>query len=138
MIKTKSRDNARTPMQWGPSKAGGFTSGDPWLPVNSNFTDINVFRQEHISDSVLNYYKRMIFIRNTNVVFKQGRFKELYRQEGVYAFDRIFGGVSLTTVVNLTPYKRKVPFSGAALISNYGAERIDGELAPYETAIIRR
>lgn len=138
MIKTKGRDNARTPMQWGPVNSGGFTSGEPWLPTNNNYTEINVFRQDRVSESVLGYYKRLIFIRNTNEVFKQGRFREVYRHNGVYAFDRVFGGVSLTTVVNLTPYKKRVPLSGAALISNYGFERIDGELLPYEAAIIRR
>ena len=47
MIRLKSRDNARTPMQWSASENGGFTSGEPWLSVNSNFKEINVENQQH-------------------------------------------------------------------------------------------
>ena len=42
VIHAKSRDNARTPMQWDDSGNAGFTSGTPWIKVNPNFTRINV------------------------------------------------------------------------------------------------
>ena len=58
-----SRDNARTPFQWDSSANAGFTSGTPWLNVNSNYTRINLENQKNDSDSVYQYYKRLLALR---------------------------------------------------------------------------
>ena len=58
-----SRDNARTPFQWDSSANAGFTSGTPWLNVNSNYTRINLENQKNDPDSVYQYYKRLLSLR---------------------------------------------------------------------------
>lgn len=58
-----SRDNARTPMQWTDGANAGFTSGKPWLEVNSNYTRINAEAQMKDPDSVWNFYKKLIALR---------------------------------------------------------------------------
>ena len=58
-----TRDNARTPMQWSNDENAGFTKGKPWLPVNPNYTKINVASQEQDEDSVLSYYKKLCALR---------------------------------------------------------------------------
>ena len=58
-----TRDNARTPMQWSNDENAGFTKGKPWLPVNPNYTRINVASQEQDEDSVLSYYKKLCALR---------------------------------------------------------------------------
>lgn len=58
-----SRDNARTPFQWDSSANAGFTSGTPWLNVNSNYTRINLENQKNDPDSVYQYYKRLLALR---------------------------------------------------------------------------
>lgn len=58
-----SRDNARTPMQWDNSENAGFTTGNPWLPVNPNYKRINVASQMEDSDSVRSFYKELIALR---------------------------------------------------------------------------
>lgn len=58
-----TRDNARTPMQWSDDENAGFTKGKPWLPVNPNYTRINVASQERDEDSVLSYYKKLCALR---------------------------------------------------------------------------
>ena len=63
MMKTKSRDNARTPMQWDDSENAGFTTGTPWLGVNANYTRINMAAQMNDPDSVRSFYKSMIALR---------------------------------------------------------------------------
>lgn len=138
MIRLKSRDNARTPMQWNGEKNGGFTSGSPWLSVNGNYPQINVEKQMSDETSVLSFYKRMTAFRNGSTVLKQGSFRELYRRGGVYAYARELNGEMLKIVINLTPKTKKSPISGKAVISNYGRESIDGALAPFEAAIIGR
>lgn len=138
MIKLKSRDNARTPMQWNSEENGGFTTGVPWLSVNKNYLCMNVEKQRADDNSVLSFYRNMIALRNSSAVLKQGSFRELYCRAGVYAYVRQLNGDMLSVVINLTPKEQKSPISGKALISNYGREYINGTLAPFEAAIIGR
>ena len=58
-----SRDNARTPFQWDASANAGFTDGTPWLPVNRNYTRINLDSQKNDPDSVYQYYRRLLALR---------------------------------------------------------------------------
>ncbi len=62
-IHARSRDNARTPMQWDDSKNAGFTTGTPWIKVNPNYKKINVKSQLEELGSIFNYYKQLINLR---------------------------------------------------------------------------
>ena len=137
MIKTKSRDNARTPMQWDDSINGGFSAGTPWLSVNGNYPRINVKRQEDDPSSVLSYYRQLIAFRNGSRVLQEGDFTELYRKNGVYAYRRACDGETLTVVISLAEGERKNPASGEVVCSNYGRETAPARLAPYEALILR-
>lgn len=137
MIKTKSRDNARTPMQWDDSINGGFSAGMPWLSVNGNYPRINVKRQEDDHGSVLSYYRKLIAFRNGSRVLQEGNFTELYRKNGVYAYRRACDGEALTVVISLAEGERKNPASGEVVCSNYGRETAPARLAPYEALVLR-
>ena len=63
-IYAKSRDNARTPMQWsGNLPHGGFSNGAvnvlPWINANSNYTDINVEQALNDPQSIFYYYQKL-------------------------------------------------------------------------------
>lgn len=137
MIKAKSRDNARTPMQWDDSINGGFSAGTPWLSVNGNYPRINVKRQEDDPGSVLSYYRKLIAFRNGSRVLQEGDFTELYRKNGVYAYRRACDGETLTVVISLAEEERKNPASGEVVCSNYGRETAPARLAPYEALVLR-
>lgn len=137
MIKTKSRDNARTPMQWDDSINGGFSAGTPWLSVNGNYPRINVKRQEDDPGSVLSYYRQLIAFRNGSRVLQEGDFTELYRKNDVYAYRRACDGKALTIVISLAEGERKNPVSGEVVCSNYGRETAPARLAPYEALVLR-
>lgn len=87
-----SRDNARTPVQWSSQENAGFTTGTPWLKVNSNYQEINVERQENDADSVLNYYRRLVAVRKSpeyKEVFTYGKFVPVYQDtETIMAYYR--------------------------------------------------
>lgn len=87
-----SRDNARTPFQWSDEDNAGFTTGKPWLKVNSDYKDINVKSQIGDEDSVLNYYRRLIALRKSSEykdVFAYGRFEPVYEDtDNVMAYYR--------------------------------------------------
>ena len=92
VISGRSRDNARTPMQWTDGENGGFTTGTPWLAPNSNYKEINVAAQDQDPDSVLNFYRALSALRKNpkyaeTVVY--GDFKPvLQEQENLFAFYR--------------------------------------------------
>ena len=62
--KMENRDNSRTPMQWDDSTNAGFSEHKPWFPVNPNYTTINVAQQQQDKDSILNFYKQLIQLKN--------------------------------------------------------------------------
>lgn len=87
-----SRDNARTPVQWNGAENAGFTTGTPWLKVNSDYREINVAAQENDPDSVLNYYRSLVALRKSAAykeVFTYGEFIPVYENlDGIMAFYR--------------------------------------------------
>lgn len=99
-----SRDNARTPVQWSNKENAGFTTGKPWLKVNSNYTKINVESQETQPDSVLNYYRKLTALRKSpeyKEVFTYGTFAPVYEEtESVMAYYRIGDGKRILVAAN--------------------------------------
>lgn len=99
-----SRDNARTPVQWSNEENAGFTTGKPWLKVNSNYTKINVESQEAQPDSVLNYYRKLTALRKSSEykeVFTYGTFAPAYEEtESVMAYYRIGDGKRILVAAN--------------------------------------
>lgn len=87
-----SRDNARTPVQWNDRENAGFTTGTPWLKVNSNYREINVEKQGKDPDSVLHYYRRLVAVRKSpeyKETFTYGRFVPAYEDtETIMAYYR--------------------------------------------------
>ena len=99
-----SRDNARTPMQWSSKENAGFTTGMPWLKVNSNYKEINVKSQEKDADSVLNYYRKLVKVRKSSEykeVFTYGQFEPAYEDtDSIMAYYRFDGEKRVLVVAN--------------------------------------
>lgn len=84
-----ARDRARTPMQWSAAPQAGFTSGTPWLPVDSRYRTRNVAAQESNKGSLLNWYRDLVKWRNVDPTFRTGRYVPLESGDaGVFAFAR--------------------------------------------------
>ncbi len=121
-LAVKSRDNARTPMQWDASDHAGFTTGTPWLPVNPNHTEINADAAEADPDSVFHHYRRLIGLRHAHDVVAHGDYRLLLAEdEHVFAYVRTLGSSRLLVVVNLSG-------SPAALDLGDDADLLDGEV----------
>lgn len=99
-----SRDNARTPVQWSDTENAGFTTGTPWMKVNSNYPEINVAKQEQDENSVLHYYRRLIALRKSDAyreVFTYGSFIPAYEHvPNVMAYYRADGENRVLVVAN--------------------------------------
>ena len=64
-LRDRSRDNARSPMQWDNTLHGGFSEHTPWMKTNQNKDYINVRMQESNPHSILNTYRKLISLRQT-------------------------------------------------------------------------
>ena len=96
-----SRDNSRTPMQWDESENAGFTQGNPWIKVNSNYKVINVYKQLHDSNSILNYYRNVIALRKKHEALVYGTFEEVNKEhKSIYSYIREFNGERILVIVN--------------------------------------
>lgn len=94
----KSRDNARTPMQW--DKTGGFTEGDPWIMYNRNLSDINVEQQLTDDESTHNFYKRLIGLKKSDEVLRIGEIGFIDHPE-LFIYTRTLGKTTYKVIVNL-------------------------------------
>ena len=83
-----SRDSARTPMQWNGTKYAGFTEGRPWFYVNPNYSIINVAQQEQDPDSILNFYRKAIELRQSLPSVRFGDYKQRKGPEELYMYTR--------------------------------------------------
>ena len=130
-LRVMSRDNARTPVHWDASDNAGFTTGDPWIPVNPNHKEINAAAQWDEPESVLHHYRALIELRHTEPAVVHGDFTMLLPDDPViYAFTRRHrderGSVELLVLANFSarPVTAAVPDADAW----DGAEPVLGNL----------
>ncbi len=108
-LRAKSRDNARTPMQWDKSLHSGFTTGSPWLPVHPRYRTINVETDAISKKSIQTFLNRLLTLRRENDVFIDGTLTYRHFHKDVYAYER---KSATETMLVLTSFsKNKVVFS---------------------------
>ena len=103
ILRQRSRDNSRTPMQWSDGVNAGFTSAVPWIEVNRNHTTINAEECLEDSDSIFYYYQKLIRLRKEYDVISEGGYEPILEDhEAVFAYKRIYGGETLIVLTNFT------------------------------------
>ncbi|TQM63759.1 alpha-glucosidase [Humibacillus xanthopallidus] len=141
-LAAKSRDNARTPMQWDDSLQAGFTDGIPWLPVNPNYVTINAAAAEADPNSVFHHFRRLIELRRTHPVLVEGRFKLLLPDhEQIWAVTRTLGDQVLVMVANCSSEPTMMPLAAVPdlaeaqiLLATHGPATLE-RLEPWESRI---
>ncbi len=125
ILRARSRDNSRTPMQWNDTPNAGFTSGTPWIGVSQRNPGANAEAEEKDASSILSFYRRLIRLRKTHPIIARGDIRFLCQdQTGVIAYRRALDGAELTVICNFTAEEITVPdFSGrgeaALLLDSY-------------------
>ena len=144
-LKRISRDNARTPMQWDDSKNAGFTTGTPWLKVNSNYPEVNAKAQVNDPDSVFSYYQKLIRLRHENEIIVYGDYELLEAEsEETFIYKRTYENEHLMVLCNFTDHEaavtdavmEQIPDGAEKLITNY-ADDMGRTLRPYEAKVYR-
>ena len=114
-LSVKSRDNARTPMQWDDRSHAGFTQGIPWLPANPNYVFVNAHAAVNDPDSVFHHYKALIDLRHTTPVVVDGRFALLAADhDQLWAFTRTTDDDTLLVLANLSDRAARAPHRRSA------------------------
>lgn len=143
-IHAKSRDNARTPMQWNAEENAGFTGGEPWIKVNPNYKEINAAEQVEDEDSIFGCYKELIRLRKEYPVFMEGNFQMLLKEdEAIFAYVREDDTAELLVVCNFFDKTVSCPLeermaSMKLLIGNYKETSQMTILRPYEARMYLR
>ena len=149
LLRLKSRDNARTPMQWDATEHAGFTTGTPWINVIPNYKEINTEKCLEDPDSVFYYYQKLIKLRHEIPVITEGVYELLDAEnENVYTYLRKGENETLVVVANFTDEKIEYQVDESVkakesklLISNY-ADAPDTfhnhlTLKPYQAYVYR-
>ncbi len=145
----ESRDNGRTPFQWNSTTNAGFTTGKPWLKVNPNYTTINEEAQEKDSNSILNYFRKVVKLRKDNLVLVYGKYTLLDKTNSkIYAYTREGEGEKMLIVLNFSTDIASADISinisnAQLLITNYKDAPVQNinmstiTLRPYEALVYK-
>lgn len=135
----KSRDNARTPMQWDDGPQAGFTTGTPWMPVNPNYKEINAASQIQDENSIFSYYKKLIRLRKELPVIRDGVYELILPEdESIFAYSRQNETQQLFVICNFYgenisfPYGEVIPEDANLILCNYEQAEDSSSLRPYE------
>ena len=140
-LRRKSRDNARTPMQWDDTENAGFSEAEPWISVIPNYKEINTLDRED-ENSIFSYYRKLIRLRKTVPVLADGSFEALLEEDDrILAYKRRTKEQELYVFCNFFPEEASADFSlpegCRCLLSNYNEEIQPGalKLRPYEAVM---
>lgn len=143
ILRQRSRDNSRTPMQWDGSENAGFSAGTPWLSVQKNYGEINAEADRASRDSVFDYYRKLIALRKEWDVISEGSYTPLLEEHpDLFAYRREYEGTTLTVICSFA--RHEVPFPGEILpensrllLGNYEEtpSPLTMELRPFETRV---
>ncbi|EOH93191.1 alpha,alpha-phosphotrehalase [Enterococcus pallens] len=143
IVRRKSRDNARTPMQWTHEKNAGFTKGTPWLAVGNHAQEINAAKELE-EGSIFAYYQQLIRLRKKYPVISEGSYQAFVPEhESVYGFVREYDNHKLLVLNNFFGSAAEVQLpldyvSGEILIDNYRGTQLTEhlQLQPYQALAI--
>ncbi|MBM7555831.1 glycoside hydrolase family 13 protein [Halanaerobacter jeridensis] len=149
IIRTWSRDNSRTPMQWDNSEQAGFSDGEPWIDVNPNYEEINVAANLANPNSIFHYYQDLIDLRKSEDVLVYGDYRLLLEDsQSIYSYLRVLEGERVLVMLNFSADETKfelpqdIDFSEQELLINNYEVRADSEikeidLKPYEARVYK-
>src|SRR5699024_4813177 len=144
ILQQKSRDNARTAMQWTADYQAGFTTGEPWIAVANNYREINVENAVGDPHSIFHHYKQLITLRKNYDIIVYGDFELLLETHPyVFAYKRKYQDETLIVVNNFYAEEIEVHFqeeigNKQILLSNYPDSTVNLEhitLRPYESIV---
>jgi alpha-glucosidase len=136
------RDRSRTPIPWDASAYAGFSTVDPWLPINEDWRERNFAAQDQDSSSLLSLYRSLLALRRTHDALAIGDVTLVDAADEVLAYQRRHAGECLLIALNLGGETRPLTLPtdtcvAEVLISTRPLRPMDGTLAPNEGLVLR-
>ncbi|MEH6865727.1 alpha,alpha-phosphotrehalase [Priestia megaterium] len=148
ILKHKSRDNSRTPVQWSDEPNAGFTKGTPWINPADNYREINVEKALDDEDSIFYFYQKLIALRKQYDIITYGNYELILGEnEQIFAYIRNGADEKLLVINNFygseTAFElpEDITFEGyhsEILLSNYKDSSKEFKqvlLRPYESIV---
>lgn len=134
------RDRSRTPFPWDDSANGGFSTGEPWLPLNADWRTRNAAAQLNQPASMLSLYRDLLKLRRDHAALSVGDIALLDTDGDLLAYERVSGSKRLLIALNLGSAPVPLPPLSdcrpmRCLLSTLGSHTMDGTLRPDEGAI---
>jgi len=124
------RDPERTPMQWDDTPNAGFTTGRPWLPIGSNYTEVNVASELRDCSSMLSLYRKLLKLRSATPALYQGCYKHVQTTNAVLTFERHHEDTRLRVALNFDEVPHPIKLApGKVALSSY-LDMSPGQAAP--------
>lgn len=115
MAASKPDPRLRTPMPWTLQRAGGFTTGIPWEPLQPDSMTANVEAQDRDPGSLLNLYRQLIHLRSDHPALGFGDFTPIpAAAPGALVYLRRAHGRAAVVAANLTAER----MAGISLATN--------------------
>jgi alpha-glucosidase len=102
------RDPARTPMRWTPGDRGGFTTGEPWLPMGQDLASCNAKSESEDPNSILSLYRRLLRLRRAQPALALGDYVDLPCDDECLVYFRRHAGCQLLVMLNFSKSKRRI------------------------------
>lgn len=138
-VNQRSRDNARTPMQWDDGMYAGFSSVEPWLKLNEHYREINVKKDQAGKNSIFRFYQKMISLRQKSEVsdiLTYGTFIPIESEEELIVYQRCYKGKTVIVICNFSNQIHPCDWKGCILLDNYESYKVTS-LQPYECRMIK-
>jgi len=136
-----NRDECRTPFQWTDAPNAGFCpqAVQPWLPVAGNYKTVNAEQEQNDSGSLLNFYKRVIHLRNQTPALQSGKLEiaDKLCSKKVFAYYRTSGSKRFLVMLNISESRVKIPgLHGKLLLSTRLQNSVHHYLEPWEGRVL--
>ena len=114
-----NRDKSRSPMQWSGNAFAGFSTEKSWIKINPDYNAINVEVLTSQENSILNTYKKLIALRNSERALQYGAYDNLEYEEDQISFTRSFEGDKITVIINFgLPKEIELPADAIILMGS--------------------
>lgn len=135
------RDGARTPYPWAKDEPGfGFTTAKTSHLAFAPGSDVQAYDQQRADGaSLLNYYRRLIAVRNAEPGLHSTAYQEIYRDDAVWVYRRGTGADAVIVAVNFSAHPAAYALSSESRTDLLTEEAVVGEfaLAPGQTRILK-
>ncbi|MCA9960290.1 MAG: DUF3459 domain-containing protein, partial [Anaerolineales bacterium] len=141
----RTRDVARTPMQWDDSPHAGFSTDEPWLPISPDYQTRNVAGQTAVSDSTLNLYRRLLWLRRQSEALSVGSYRPLSVHPNCFVYVRQSGTEQRLIALNFSNKAQTVSIPGQQVTRVILSTHLDREeqvdvtslhLRPFEGVVL--